>query len=193
MNRILLPLAAVIALLVLALGWSMLRARTSPSTPTAKGAAVYSRLRDQILRASPEELGIEVGPGSPTVWGVLMESGYGAVPVTLVALKDGNASLYFGTGGGVIGGHAHASVRRVAGEMVQVAQRHLPAMTLSDSFPLPAAGRVRFYVLTNTGTFTSEAGEQVLVDGRGELSPLFHAGQRVVTELRNISESGEPR
>jgi hypothetical protein len=53
---------------------------------------------------------------------------------------------------------------------------------------LPELGRARFYVLTAMGIFTAEASERDLGEGRSELSPLFHAGHRVITELRLVTQ-----
>lgn len=56
------------------------------------------------------------------------------------------------------------------------------------TFDLPQPGRVRFQLLTVGGGRTAEAGEDELGFGRHPLSPLFHAGQDVITEIRLLSE-----
>ena len=46
--------------------------------------------------------------------------------------------------------------------------------------------------LTYTGQTAGEATEDDLGQGRHPLSPVFHAGHRVITELRLIDEARQP-
>jgi len=62
-------------------------------------------------------------------------------------------------------------------------------MKSTTSFPYPAVGRVKFYVLTFNGVVTAEAGKNELGEGKHGLSPLFYAGHEVITQLRQISEA----
>jgi hypothetical protein len=65
-------------------------------------ADVYRGLRAQALQLTAAQ----VGPAD-AVFGVLMETGYPEAVVSLVALSDGTASLYFSNGGGIIGTGGH--------------------------------------------------------------------------------------
>ena len=47
---------------------------------------------------------------------------------------------------------------------------------------------MRFYVRTFQATLTAEANEQDLGQNRHKLSPLFHAGHAVITQMRLVSE-----
>ncbi len=58
-----------------------------------------------------------------------------------------------------------------------------------STHPLPAQGRVRFYVRTFGGLVTAEADEDDLGYERHELSPVFRAGHAVISEIREIDES----
>ncbi len=60
------------------------------------------------------ELGIEASDEFPLVYGVLLEFPVGDATATVVAMCDGNASLYTTSTFGVIGGFAHESVREAA-------------------------------------------------------------------------------
>ena len=96
---------------------------------------------------------------------------------------------YTSTGGGFIGGGNHASVAEASKTFVQKAGAQLATMASTTEFPLPQAGRVRFYALTLDGVFTVEADENDLGYGRHPLSPLFHAGHAVLTQCRLVMEN----
>jgi hypothetical protein len=173
----------------------LLRARLEPlagqqATATVKtNASIYSDLRTQALTGSPAAFGLDPAPPNAPAWGVLMETGYPEGTATLLSLSDGSASLYFSGGGGVIGGSGHESVRRVATAFVRMAGEQQPSMSPTTTFPLPRADRTVFYVLTDSGVFTTEAEERALGEERHGLSPLFYAGQDVITQLRLVSDT----
>jgi hypothetical protein len=151
----------------------------------------YAALRRQALSIQRSDVGIpEPSPEAPA-WGILMETGYPEATATLLALGDGTTSLYLSTGGGVIGGHAYQDVRVANAEFVEAANRHYQHLQPTDTFPLPADGQTVFYVLTDSGVLTGDGREEELGLGRHPLSALFHEGQRVITQLRLISESAD--
>ena len=120
-----------------------------------------------------------------------MDVGYAKSVVTLVSLIDGSASIYFSSGGGVIGGQGHETVRRAARRFTQFAAVYLPEMSPCTDFPMPDIGEAIFYVLTPGGAFAQAASEQELGAGSHSFSPLFYAGQCVITQLRRVSEKQE--
>ena len=146
------------------------------------------RLREQALTVRPDELGLAPTTARQHVWGVLMELGYPQAVATLVALGDGTTSLYISTGGGIIGAGEHPPVRAAAERFLGAIESHLAGFQPAAETPLPQTGRVRFYVRTFTDTLGAEADEQDLGHGRHQLSPVFHAGHAVITEMRLASE-----
>ncbi|MGZ4735423.1 MAG: hypothetical protein ACXVKA_16705 [Acidimicrobiia bacterium] len=155
------------------------------------GAAepIYGDLREQALRTAPGEIGLEPTPQHPRVYGVLMEMAYPNATATLVSFCDGTTSLYTSTGGGVIGGGEHAAVAQATGRFITVADQLLDAVSATTSFPAPTVGAVAFQVLTFEGGFTTEVDAQALGENRDRLSPLFYAGQEVLTQLRLMDEA----
>jgi len=119
-----------------------------------------------------------------------METGYPEATATLLALGDGTTSLYLSSGGGIIGGHAPEGVRQANAEFLDTANQYYQHLEPTESFPVPAEGQTLFYVLTDSGVLGGTGLEDDLGFGRHPLSPLFHAGHRVITELRLMSESG---
>src|SRR5438067_1523541 len=136
----------------------------------------------------PEEIGVELPGGENQPYGVLMETGYPNGVATLAAFAGGDASLYFSTGGGIIGGIGHEPVRAATTQLVAVSRPFVADMEKTTAFPLPDAGRVRFYVLTLDGMFTAEAVDRDLGEERHTLSPLFFAAHEVITQLRLITQ-----
>src|SRR5262245_34979877 len=121
-----------------------------------------------------------------------METGYPAAAATLVALGDGTASLYFSSGGGVIGGGPQPSVNATARRLVEIAGRHLSELSPTTEFPLPGTGEVRFYILTANGVLEGSAREDDLGAGSHSLSEVFFAGHDVITGLRKVTEERNP-
>lgn len=151
--------------------------------------SVYDGLRQQILDLDPAAAGLAASPELPTVWGLLMETGYPGGVATLVALADGTTSLYLSTGGGVIGGGEHRQVAAATRRLLGIVERHLGQMPPSADTGLPAVGRVALRALTYQGRHGAEAAEDDLGYQRHPLWPVFHAAHDVITELRLIEES----
>lgn len=148
----------------------------------------YSGLRNQVLALKPGDIGVSPTPELPVVWGVLLETGYPEAVITLVALADGATSLYFSNGGGMIGTGKHKQVARASAGLISMAQQFCSPMQATTTFPTPAVGKVRFYLLTFSGVLTAEADEQDLGHNRHSLSPLFHQGHEVISSVRICSE-----
>jgi hypothetical protein len=157
-------------------------AKTSPQGQGMMG------LRDNLLRSSPKEMGLSGEDAKAKVWGVLMEVQFpeGGV-ATLVFACDGTASLYT-SGGGILGGYI---ARTEAKRFVVEAEKHLANMKPTKSFPYAEVGRIKFYVLTQDGVYTAEGDEEELVREEHSLSPLFLAGNDVLTVLRTANERAQ--
>lgn len=158
------------------------------SQPVPEPAPIYTELRNRVLTLEPNEVGIVQSEEIANVWGVLMEFVLSEAVVTLVSLADGTTSLYFGNGSGIIGGGEHASVAKASKTLVSNSEKYFKSMTPTTSFPLPSVGRVKFYILTFSGTFTADIDENELGEGKHDLSPLFYSGQKVITQIRLIEE-----
>jgi hypothetical protein len=157
---------------------------TTPPEP----AQTYLQLRSRILSLDPAEVGLTPSASAPYVWGVLMETGYTVGNATLVALADGTTSLYYSTGGGMLGSGEYTPVAEASKALVVQAQNHLQDMSSAVEFPLPAAGQVRFTFLTYSGMVTAKVSEKTLAAGKHPLSSLFTLAYETLTQLRLLSE-----
>lgn len=179
-------IAAIV--LIAVVGLIMIGYRRKSSQSQSENAEnPYHDLRNQVLQLDARGAGLQSTEGSG-IWGILMETGYPEATVTLVALLDGTASLYFENGGGIIGGGDHESVSRAATAMASTADGFIQYCSKTETFPLPKTGDTTFYILTTSGIFTFSAKEEELGENRQSLSPLFHAGHEVIGQLGMIQE-----
>jgi hypothetical protein len=93
----------------------------------------------------------------------------------------------------MVGGISHENVRKAAQEFTALARKAMGRMSRVTSFPVPAEDRVRFYVLTPRGVFTTETDRGALGEPGDELAPLFYSGQEVVTQMRQVQEKRDVR
>jgi hypothetical protein len=163
--------------------WAVVSAlsRRERALADSDGQAIQ-QLRAQALFADPASVGIRPLPAS--AWGVVMDSAYDGGCISLVSLLDGSTSVYFQSGGGMIGAGMHERVRSASRELVRTAESLLGEMTPATSTGYPAAGQTRFFVRTDSALLSAEAAETELGDGMHPLSALFYAGQDVLAAVR---------
>ena len=163
--------------------WLRKKKRPKPEPTDAAGA-----LRTRALTFSADTLGVALPAPPPHVWGAIMEIGFPGAAATLVCLADGSTSLYFSSGGAMIGAGERPAVRAAAAEFLRAAELALSAFAPSSVSPLPPPGRVQFYLRTSDGLMAQGADEQELGRGGGPLAPLFQAGHAVIARMREIHE-----
>ena len=137
-----------------------------------------------MLSLSPKQSGTEPTKEFPRVYGILMEWPIGEQVATIFSTSTGAASLYTTSTFGIIGGEGHESVRSAARAFVRVADRHFAEAVPTTEFPYPAAGRVRFYLLTFEGVRVIDTDLASASERAGNYTELFERGQAVLTELR---------
>lgn len=143
----------------------------------------YLGLRALILTQPYEEFGFSPEAADP-IFVLAMESCYGGVPTTLLAVSDGTVSLYFGNGGGIIGAGQHEPVRKAARRFLTTAGAHLSPFEQAVDFPVVAPGEVAFIARTPGGDLRAVAPMGEIVARKHFLTPLFAAGQDVITQIR---------
>lgn len=161
-------------------------AKPKPAKPPEE---VYAGLRKEALATSPMNVGMAGQIQDDEPYGMLMEMSIASSVVTLACFGSGDASVYYQTGGGMVGGISHEPVRKAAKDFVAQAQKVLPRMKKTTDYPLPSPDSVRFYALTPKGVFTTETSRQALSgDTQNALSALFYSGQEVVSRMRQVQE-----
>ena len=191
MKTILIATFTVLILGVVFVYWFRHRGDCVRDAPRSTGLAdqPFFEMRNRLLQGHASDFGIDTTSIVSGVWGCLMEMGAEGGSATVVSLADGTTSLYFSTGGGIIGGGGHEMVQLASKAFVAAAGNDSCFMTNTQQFPLPQEGRVRFYALTVSGVLSAEADENTLGERKHQLSSLFHAGQDVITQLRMATET----
>jgi hypothetical protein len=146
-------------------------------------------LRKMALTKSAREFGFQPTKAFPRIYGILMDWPLGEQTATIVSMCDGTASLYTTSTFGIIGGIGHESVRAAALRFVTAAEKHHDDATAAVNYPYPKTGRVRFYLLSFDGVRVIEVDEAALKSGKGACSDLWTEGQRVLTELRLVTQN----
>ena len=179
---------ALIAILLLFLTTLACQGVLPQETEASPPSDVYLGLRDIWFTTSPEESGFSVEPNSNTPYAVVMDIGFGEGTATIVSSIEGDGSMYTSGGGGILGGIDHEQVRTASIKFVRIAENFVDKMEPVTEYPLPGAENVKFYLITPSGIFTTEEiNADLLASGNHELSPLFLAGNDVITQLREIS------
>ena len=160
----------------------------STPAPDATPEEIYDYLRNQVLTAAPEGLGIARTKEFGNAWGILMDVISLEGAVSLVVVADNTVSVYLQKGGGIIGAGAHVNVRKAAFLYLQEAAQSQDSMSPAVSFDLPQEGSIKFYILTYAGILTAEVTEQDLATGEHPLYDLFVSANKVLTEIRKVDE-----
>lgn len=150
---------------------------------------VFAGLRKEALETSPMNVGMAGQIQDDQPYGMLMEMTIANSVVTLACFGSGDASVFYQTGGGMVGGISHEPVRKAAKEFVAQAQKVVARMKKTNEYPLPSPDSVRFYALTPKGVLTTETSRQSLSsESPNALSALFYSGQEVVSQMRQVQE-----
>ena len=119
-----------------------------------------------------------------------MEFNSGQTWVSLVAILDGTTSLYFGSGGGIIGAGKSEIVRKANRLFLDVAGQFVNRFHKTETFPTAQPDHARFYLLTAAGVRASDEIQEQMLQQRGnELFPLYAAAQNVITQIRLVQGS----
>jgi hypothetical protein len=145
-------------------------------------------LRLRALQAPAKDFGIAPTPDFPRTYGVLVEFPIDQFTATIVALCDGNASLYTTSTFGLIGGVAHEQVRKAAAKLVDSADKFFDDAKPTKEYPYPAKGKVRVYLVSFGGVRVLESDLSAIEANQSKLSALFWQGQDVLTQLRQVTQ-----
>ena len=149
---------------------------------------LYMEMRGQMFRLNPEKVGIKKPNDDTKVWGVMTEFTVDGGYVTMVSLANGRTYMYFSSGSGILGAGDYSMVSIASAELVKTAERYVSQMKPTKVHPFPSAGHTRFYLLTYSGLYTSEAPESQMDGERAHpMYGLYAFTQNVITQIRLIS------
>ena len=148
----------------------------------------YTYLRNIAFTVTPDKLNLILPTDKTVVYGIIMDWDYNGVTVTAVSFQTGDASLYLSSGQIFIGGYAHQTVNQSAVDMVSSAQNYLSKSEKSSSTKVADKDCVRFYFLTNNGTFTYQETVANITSPANDWSKLCDKGQNIITQYRLITD-----
>jgi hypothetical protein len=146
----------------------------------------YRELRDLALQTKPKDLGLSFQASKKTVFGIVMDWHVQNGTASVISFITGDASIYFSSGGGIIGGGTHDNVKVKAMEFVEKAQLLIAKTARSNLMPLPADNNVIFYMLTNKGIYSIQEDLENISNHSSIWVDLFLTGNEVITELRKV-------
>lgn len=155
---------------------------------SAGNPAAAPDLRERVFAMVPGDVGVSPASHPGEVWGVLMDSGLENGAYSLLVLADGTTSLYFSSGGGIIGAGAQPEIAAVSRKFLAVANEFAPLGEADEAHPLPQAGRSAFHFLTYAGVRSYGASQADLAGGMDPMSRLFLYGHAVITKIRERQE-----
>lgn len=157
-------------------------------TNEATSTEMSDELRAMVLNLNPKDVGITKDNFPYSVFAIVMEVGVAKGSYTLSSIADGSTSLYFSTGGGIIGGGEHKNVYEASMHLLSGAEHFHHLAKSVTSFPKPTEGNVIFYFITFDGVKSYQVKEEDLGNRNDDLSGLFFAAHNVIGALRNIEE-----
>ena len=141
----------------------------------------YFGLRNLALTVRATDIGL---PSSSAVHAALLEINMGRATVTLACFATGDASLYFSTGGGTIGGRQIPAVRDAAIRLVRLVEAKREILTPVDEVAMPNDNRFNVVALTSGGPRVAIGTVESADKETTPLAEMFRAGQEVITAFR---------
>lgn len=148
----------------------------------------YDDLRNMALGAKAEQLQLKLSDDKTEIYGVVMDWDVGEGTATLVSFMTGDASLYLSSGGGFIGGVGHDNVNIATINFIKKSENYIDRASLTETTPLPDKNGLTFYFLTNKGKFKATERMQNIENEKSQWLDLFYEANKLITELRIISE-----
>ena len=115
---------------------------------------MYHDLRNMALGVEASQLSVEPGNECP-VYGAVIDLCLGDNTATMISMLDGTVSLYYGTGGGIIGvGERYEEVREQGFSLLANAVQLLGYFDVTDNYSLPEEdGACHAFFLTDDGVY----------------------------------------
>jgi hypothetical protein len=145
---------------------------------------VYKGLRDIAFSSKAQPSADSLALNQP--YGVIVEIGHPKGAVTVFALRDGTASVYFSTGGGSIGGQGREEIRSAAIRLVERAATLVSKMQVAPDNEVVSRGRVRAWVLLRDRVLMDET--RLDSPERGPALDLFDFARDILNGFRRLEQ-----
>lgn len=157
--------------------------------PTPIPEKVYINLRTAALHRKVSELSLDVDPSSNQPYGVVMDWNVGQATSTIVSFATGDASMYYSTGGGWLGGYSVDKVNNASKQFVIAANAYVDKLSKVTDYPMPPVGFMRFYIITPQGVYGSgDVDSDTLKKDDIDFSWLNDAAQYLIFEISQVPQ-----
>jgi hypothetical protein len=147
----------------------------------------YENLRRIALAIEPASLGVTATGELPHVFGVVMDMGMEQGTATFVAFADGTVSMYYSSGGGMIGAGEHERVRTAAHRLLAIANSDLASFSPDAPDVLPPEGTTQLTLLTFDGAERASGTSNDFGYDRIPGGAVFRAAHDVIAQLREVN------
>ncbi len=156
---------------------------------------LYSKERlDEALEdyRSQDDSRQKAEPGM--VLGVVVEMGMEKGAAIIAGYVNGDARIFWTTGGGIIGDmRQYPDIVNAAKALVGTAQNVVAQLPVETSRPLPDPGRIRFALLTRAGMHVADEKQSDAEKPSHPLYQLYASLQDLITQLRLLDEAAKRR
>jgi hypothetical protein len=162
---------------------------TSKPRATKVNDNPYEGLKRLAYSVTYSQLHLPDPGGKEVLYGVLMDWDFeGKGVITLVTFKSGEASIYFSTGSGNIGGGQHEDVKKAVKMFVEEAQSLLNRATNKDTALKSESSVVKFYLMTNKGKYTVKDKMANINNRTSLISPMFEKAINLIDQIRSADQ-----
>jgi hypothetical protein len=147
----------------------------------------YEQLRNAALAIEPGSIGGTPSGDVSHVFGVVMDIGMDRGTATLVAFADGAVSLYYSSGGAMIGAGEHEQVRVAAHRLLAVANSDLASFDTDATDVLPPQGSTQLTLLTFERPIRATAPSDDFGYDRVPGGLVFRAAHDVIAQMRELN------
>ena len=143
-------------------------------------AEIAAHLRRQALEMPP----FDAGAAADKPYGFITEFRQGETVLTVTAFATGDASLYFSTGGGIIGLVGKPEVAALARSTVEALGPLVKQLERSNAIDPPGSGDFCFYALTPGGRRTCRINAGGTAPRDGPEVKLIRLSGALLTRIR---------
>jgi hypothetical protein len=177
-------------------------ARKDESPDTGyRPVATYMELRDMVFASDPAKLGCRKPDTRDLVWGMVIETGYPDAVATIIVLADGTISLYFSSGGGLVGLGDYEHIAEAGQRLLSLGDWLTPNFDQATDYSLPKRSHTRVYLMAYSGFLAAEVslntpwkqpGMMALADRTQELFAMIRELADQIAEQREGRQPSQP-
>jgi len=164
--------------------------------------ATYMELRDMVFASDPAKLGCRKPDTRDLVWGMVIETGYPDAVATIIVLADGTISLYFSSGGGLVGLGDYEHIAEAGHRLLSLGDLLTPNFDQASDYSLPERSHTRVYLMAFSGFLAAEVslnapwkqpGMMALASRAQELFATIRELADQIAEQREGRQAAEPQ